>query len=284
MNPPDLLTLLAQPPVLDQVDTFTSTALAFTSRLGLGFLLLWLGSKIVGRIAKLIKKVIFGRIFDQTISSFVYSSISIGLRIILILSVFSIWGMRATTFIAIFGAFSLAIGLALQGSMSNVASGVLLLLLKPFKVGDYIKVQTWSGTVKKIELFFTTIATLDNRVVVIPNSLLTSQVLTNFSRYPERRIDVPFQVNLETDLTEAKRVLLEVCHMDPDVIKEEHSARIIMTGHHNGIATLEMQVWIPRDKLISARERLTQAGFRALKSSQIELPRQGVALLEEDQE
>lgn len=254
------------------LELLSTSIVELAIRISLGLLLLWLGSKAISKLARFIKRLIFGRIADSTISSFLYSSVSISLRILLILAVLSIWGVQTTTFIAAFGAFSLAIGLALQGSMSNVASGVLLLLLKPFVVGEFIEVQQWSGTVKKIELFFTTIATVDNKSVVIPNSLLTTQVVTNLSRHKERRIDVSFQVLLDSDLEGAKHALATVIAADDALLKEDKTAQVVITDQSQGIATLTIRGWVNRADVISTKERLAMQGLEALKHAKVKLP------------
>lgn len=253
-------------------DSIGSNFINFFARFAIGLAILWFGAKIISRLAKMFNKLFMNSSLDNTVSSFIYSSISIGLRIFLVLFVLSIWGVKTATFIAVFGAFSLAIGLALQGSMSNVASGVLILLLKPFKVDDYITVQSLSGTVKKIELFFTSIITLDNRTVVIPNSILTTQIVTNFSRYPERRVEIPFQVSLVSNIDKAHEVLNKVLEDSPHVVmKNEKESFVRLTAHSNGVATFTMYAWVKRGELLISKEQLAQNGYRALKDAKIEL-------------
>jgi small conductance mechanosensitive channel len=129
-------------------------------------------------------------------------------------------GIETTSFIAILGAAGLAIGLALQGSLSNFASGVLIIMLRPFKSGDYIEAAGKSGSVEKIEIFATELRTPDNKVVIVPNSSIMSGAITNYSREATRRIDLVIGVDYDADLKQAKQVLQSVLEADDRILKD----------------------------------------------------------------
>jgi small conductance mechanosensitive channel len=129
-------------------------------------------------------------------------------------------GIATTSFVAILGAAGLAIGLALQGSLANFAGGVLILLFKPFKVGDYIEAQGYSGTVNEIQIFNTILKSLDNKTIIIPNGNLSNDCITNYSTEPLRRVDFVFGIGYEDDIKKAKEVLLTIIKSDSRVLKE----------------------------------------------------------------
>ena len=129
-------------------------------------------------------------------------------------------GIETTSFIAILGAAGLAVGLALQGSLSNFASGVLIILLRPFKSGDYVEAGNKAGTIKKIEIFSTELRTPDNKVIIMPNSKIMSDAIVNYSRESTRRIDLVIRVDYDADLRKAKEVLKSILDNEPRILKD----------------------------------------------------------------
>lgn len=141
-------------------------------------------------------------------SSFISSLVSIVLRILLLISVASMIGVETTSFIAMIGAAGLAIGLALQGSLANFAGGVLIMLFRPFRAGDWIEGQGVSGSVDSIQIFHTTLKTADNKVVIVPNGALSNGHITNYSREPRRRADINIGIDYSSDIKRAVKCCL----------------------------------------------------------------------------
>ena len=171
------------------------------------FIGLWIISMISNTVDKALKK---GGI-DQTLRPFLKSLVSVGLKILLLLSVAGMFGMETTSFIAIFGALALAIGMALQGSLGHFASGVLLLVFRPYKVGDLVTIgggQT--GTVTGIQVFNTVLATLDNKRVIVPNGVVTSNVITNISGQGEIGVELTFGIGYGDSIDKAREIILKV--------------------------------------------------------------------------
>lgn len=156
---------------------------------------------------------------DRSLRPFFVSLLTWSLRALLLITVASMLGIQMTSFIALLGAAGLAVGLALQGSLSNFAGGVLILMLKPFKVGEYISAQGVEGDVTAIHIFNTEITTKDNKIISIPNGNLSNQMVTNFSRNPTRRVDMTFGIGYDDDFENAKRVILEIAAKDKRVLK-----------------------------------------------------------------
>jgi len=179
----------------------------------------WVAKKLSGLIKKLMER---GEI-DPTLSAFIASIIDILLMVVVVLAAIKNLGIDTTSFIAILGAAGLAIGLALQGTFGNIGSGVILILFRPFEVGNFVSVGGESGTVEAITLFNTTLLTPDNKVILIPNSAVASGNITNFSKKEERRVDFVFGIGYDDDLKLAKATLREIIDADARILKDPAS-------------------------------------------------------------
>ncbi|MBI9073387.1 MAG: mechanosensitive ion channel [Melioribacteraceae bacterium] len=179
-----------------------------------------IGKFAVKMIMRILSKVMLSKKMDETVVHFIVDLIYFCLVAFVVLASLSQIGIETTSFIAILGAAGLAIGLALQGSLSNFASGVLLIIFHPFKVGDYINAGGNEGVVENIQVFTTQIKTLDNKAVIIPNSQITSESITNFTMKENRRIDLVFGVSYGDNIPKCKKVMMEVMAADERVLKE----------------------------------------------------------------
>jgi small conductance mechanosensitive channel len=157
---------------------------------------------------------------DPSLSSFLKSMVDILLKVLLIISVMGMMGIEMTSFIAILGAAGLAVGMALSGTLQNFAGGVMILIFKPFKVGDFIDAQGYMGVVKEIQIFVTILTTPDNKTVIIPNGPLSNGSLTNFSTQPQRRVDWTFGIAYGDDYDTAKTMLLKMMDEDKRILKD----------------------------------------------------------------
>ncbi|MET6759761.1 mechanosensitive ion channel domain-containing protein [Pseudoalteromonas sp. NCIMB_1079] len=179
-----------------------------------------LGSRVAKFCSNLTEKGFAKKKVDKAVASFVSSIVYTLVFAVTILMALSQIGIETTSFIAILGAAGLAVGLALQGSLSNFASGVLIILLRPFKSGDFVEAGNKMGTVKKIEIFSTELRTPDNKVIIVPNSQIMSGAITNFSRESTRRIDLVIGVGYDADLRQAKEVLKSVLDAETRILKD----------------------------------------------------------------
>ena len=182
-----------------------------------------IGKWVAKKISGLGKRLMDRGDIDATLSEFIASIIDILLLIVVILAAINNLGIDTTSFIAILGAAGLAIGLALQGTFGNIGAGVILILFRPFEVGDFISAGGESGTVESITLFNTTLLTPDNKVILIPNSAIASGNITNFSKKEERRVDFVFGIGYDDDIKLAKTTLQEIIDADTRILKDPAS-------------------------------------------------------------
>lgn len=212
-------------------------------RVLLGVILLIAGMWLIGLAGRWIKKKIDQKDWDPTLEVFLSNLIVMGLRVLLILLVIQVMGLQMTLFAALVGSFGVAAGLALSGTLQNFASGVLILMLKPFRVGDQVAAQGQEGEVTSIQLFYTVIRTADYRTVVVPNSKLSNEVIINMSQAGRRRLDLELKVSYDIDFEYAKKSLSSALGQAGELL--------ISTDYLIGIAMLEpdgyrisVSVWV----------------------------------------
>ncbi len=199
---------------------------------------LWLISKLISFIISMMEK----KEVDESLRPFLKSVVSITLKIILIISVISVLGVPTTSFIALIGSAGLAIGLALQGSLSNFAGGILILTIKPFKKGDFITAQGESGTVFQISIFNTILKTPNNQIVYIPNGKLAGSTITNFSAESTRRLVIEWGISYNDDIPKAKAILARIIEADERILKEP-APSIVVTSLGDSSVNITSRVW-----------------------------------------
>ncbi|MBD8573499.1 mechanosensitive ion channel family protein [Pseudomonas syringae] len=239
----------------------------YGSRVLLALVTLCIGWWLINRLTNRVGALLALRNADQALQGFVRSLANIILKILLIVSVASMIGIETTSFVAAIGAAGLAIGLALQGSLSNFAGGVLILLFRPFRIGDWIEAQNVSGTVDNIQIFHTILRTGDNRTVIVPNGILSNGIITNTNRQPTRKIVFDVSVDYEADLKKAQQVLLDMAD-DPRVLKDP-APQAVVTVLGDSAITLQLRVWTKTGDMgdvvsqfnIEVRDRLKEAGI-----------------------
>lgn len=173
-------------------------------------LTLIIGFWLAGRLSRWLIRILENREIDASVQSFLSSLIGVGLKLMVLLAAAGMFGIETTSFVAIFGALAFAIGMALQGNLAHLASGILVLFFKPYKVGDFIVTQGYSGTVKEIGLFNTILTTLDNRIIIIPNGTVTSGAIENLSTNPTRKVPMTFGISYNDDIDLARAIISKV--------------------------------------------------------------------------
>ena len=201
-------------------DALKKLLLEYSPKVLTALVILIVGLFIIGLIIKMTKKVMQKRGIDETLQKFLANLLSWTLKILLFVSVVSKLGVETTSFAAILAAAGLAIGLALQGSLSNFAGGALIMIFKPFKVGDLIEAQGELGVVKEIQIFTTQITTPTNKLVIIPNGALSNGNITNFSAEGILRVDLTMGVSYDADIKQTKEVLMNVLKSNPKVLQD----------------------------------------------------------------
>jgi len=196
---------------LFDMERFSQMVTEYAPKVVGAILTLIIGFWIAGMVARAVKKLLVRNGVDETVTPFLGSLVSTGLKIMTLIAAAGIFGVETTSFVAIFGALAFAIGMALQGSLGHFASGVLLLTFKPYKVGDLVDVGGGNvGSVKEIGIFNTTLATLDNKRIIVPNGVVTSNVMTNISGQGEVGVELSYGIGYDDDIDKAKELILKV--------------------------------------------------------------------------
>ncbi|TVQ89510.1 MAG: mechanosensitive ion channel family protein [Bacteroidetes bacterium] len=230
-----------------------------------------IGLWIIGRISKLLKKSFDRREMDASLRSFLVSMIGVLLKVLLVISVMSMVGIAVTSFIAILGAAGLAVGLALSGTLQNFAGGVILLLFKPFKVGDFITAEGYSGTVEEIQIFVTFLKTPQNVTIIIPNSGLATNSLTNFSAKPIRRVDWSFGIAYGDSYDKAKEVLLKLIQEDDRILKDPEPF-IALGELADSSVEITTRVWVNAADFWGVFFDMNEKVYKAFEKEGINIP------------
>ena len=232
---------------------------AFGVRVLLALILFFVGSKIIKWIRKVVRKSFERTNADAGVSQFVDSMLKFGLYALLLFIIATKFGVESSSVAALIASAGVAIGLAVQGSLSNFAGGVLILLLKPFAVGDYIIVtqEGIEGTVKEIQIFYTKLATVDNQTVVVPNSILTNNSLTNVTARPERKLDLKVGISYDADLKKAKSLIEDMLLHDESIIQDEE-IRVFVDSLGDSAVMIGLRAWVKTEEYWATRWRLME--------------------------
>lgn len=204
----------------DAIAKIANSLVDFSFRLLIAILVLYIGKFIIKRIYKTIRRVMISRDIDVSLTTFILSLVKILLYFILIVTIVGILGIETSSFLALFASAGVAIGMALSGTLQNFAGGVLILLLKPYKVGDYIEAQGYAGKVKAIQIFHTIINTTDNKAIIIPNGSLSTSSINNYSLESYRRVDWSISLSYGTDLMAATKAIKAILLSDSRIVKK----------------------------------------------------------------
>jgi small conductance mechanosensitive channel len=231
---------------MEWVEKLEQMAITYGPKALLSLLVLWVGWKLIGVVVKVIDKGLERSNAEITLRKFLGSLIGSILKVMLVISVASMIGIQTTSFIAVLGAAGLAVGLALQGSLSNFAGGVLILLFKPFKAGDFIEAQGISGTVKDIQIFTTRILTGDNKLIYVPNGPLANGNITNYSAQSHRRVDMEFGIGYDDDIDKARATISKVINGIDTIIKTEEGREplIAIAALADSSVNFRVRVWV----------------------------------------
>lgn len=238
---------------------FLSNGLDFFWSVVIALIVWFVGAKVIRFIRKLVRKAMERRDVDKGVTQFTDSMVKYGLYIVLIIVILNVFGIQTSSVAAAVASLGLTAGLALQGSLSNFAGGVLILILKPFKVGDYIIEDTHNneGTVSEISIFYTRLKTLDNKVVVIPNGTLANASLTNVTTSDKRQIDLTFGISYDDDLKKAKAILQHIAETTEERIKDT-DIQIFVRDLAESSVNLGFRIWVPMDDYWKVRWALNE--------------------------
>jgi len=253
--------------LVQKSQTWIPMIMQYSSRVLLAVVTLAIGWWLINQLTLRVGKLLALRHADLALQGFISSLANIALKVMLIVSVASMIGIETTSFVAAIGAAGLAVGLALQGSLANFAGGVLILLFRPFRIGDWIEAQGVQGTVDNIMIFHSVLRTGDNKTVIMPNGPLSNGIITNTNRQPTRKLTYDIGVDYEADLQKAREILLDLAK-DPRVL-ESPAPEAVVSNLGDSAITVSLRLWVNTSdlggvtNLINAeiRDRLRAAGI-----------------------
>ena len=246
---------------------------AFGLKVLFALVFFFIGSKVIKWLRKIVRKSFERTGADAGVSQFVDSMLKFGLYAILVFIIATKFGVESSSVAALIASAGVAIGLAVQGSLSNFAGGILILLLKPFSVGDYIIVtqENIEGTVKEIQIFYTKLATVDNQTVVVPNSILTNNSLTNVTARPERKLDLKVGISYDADLKKAKDLVEKMLLNDPS-IRQDEEIKVFIDSLAESSVVIGLRAWVSTEEYWDTRWRLLEEIKLSFDKEGIEIP------------
>jgi small conductance mechanosensitive channel len=235
------------------------------------FLIFLIGRYLIKLINKIIKRILSRRDIEMSVKTFVGSLVNVVLTILLIISVVGALGVQTTSFAALLASAGVAIGMALSGNLSNFAGGLIVLLFKPFKVGDYIEAQNTGGTVKEIQIFHTILVTVDNKTVYIPNGALSSGAVVNYSRQDTRRIEWTFGVDYGEKYDKVKQVIESVLARETRILPTPAPFIALNTLADSSVNVI-VRVWVKSEDYWDVYYDINQAVYTTFNEQGIDFP------------
>lgn len=268
----NILDLVQNPSAWDTLlEDFVRGAGSFVGKL-VGALIIWfIGKKLVKLAQKVFEKILRKSELDESVIVFLCSLVKFVLYCLVIIIIIGTLGVETASLITVFGSAGLAIGLALQGSLSNFAGGILILITKPFQIGDYISATGLEGSVAKIDLLYTKLNTVDNKIIMIPNGTLANSSIVNVGKEDVRRVDITVGISYESDIKTAKQVFADVIKKNSLVLKDKE-IKIIVAALGASSVDIQTRVWVKSENYWDAMFELTEAYKYALDENGISIP------------
>lgn len=258
--------------VKDGLRALTEMTVSFVPKLLIAILILWVGMRLAKLLRKVIVRGLDRRNAEPSLKSFLGSLVDVLLKAMIIIMAMDVVGIKATSFIALLGAMGLAIGMAMQGTLQNFAGGVIILLMKPFKVGDYIECGNFKGYIQEIRIFHTVMRPFNGRTIVIPNSELSNKSLINHTKEDMIRLDVVASVAYGSDLQKVREVLMQVINDDPLVLHEPKPPVVAVSELGESSVDLSMWMWVKTDDYWTVWMRIRENVYNALRRNDISIP------------
>ena len=255
----------------EYVDKAVLWGLGVLPNLVMAIIIFFVGFWVIRFINKMVGRFFAKKDYDETLESFLQSFISIALKALLFVLVVTQLGVKTSSLVAIIGAAGLAIGLALQGSLANFAGGVLILIFKPFKVGDFISAQGIDGTVKEISIFNTKLSTFGNQIAILPNGQLSNGNIINFNMESTRRDKIDVGIGYGSNIKEAKEILLEICSENPN-INTEPAPEVYVGALGDSSVDLTLRFWANNDVFWAAHFYVIEQTKLRFDAAGIEIP------------
>lgn len=255
----------------NELEKFIPKLIQYGLLILLAIIVYFIGKKIVKMILKIIDKSIKRANIEPSIAGFLMAVIKVVLNGFLFIIIIGMVGIDTTSLAALVGSAGLAIGLAFQGSLSNFAGGVLIILMKPFRTGDYIISDSYEGTVTSIDIFYTRLITADNRMVVIPNGTLSNSNIINATSEPVRRLDLLIRVNYKVDINKVKEVLLNIMKLE-ERVRKDYDINIFIDDFNDTSISWAIKVWVNTDDYWGLKWDILEKIKIAFDENDIEIP------------
>lgn len=240
-------------------------------KLIIGLIIISIGFKIIKKIVNHLVHFLEKKEVDITLIKFLNSLVGVGLKIALLMPILAYWGIELSGIAALIASAGVAIGLALQGSLSNFAGGFIILLIRPFKVGDFIETIEYSGMVEEIGLFYTNLLTIDNKQILIPNGILSNGSLINYSAKENRRVDLIFSVSYDNNIPYVKNVLFDIIDKNNLALKDP-KPYVGVNAHSPSSLDFVIRVWCKTDDFLDLKHQLLEEVRLGFDKSNIEIP------------
>lgn len=269
--------------VEDLIKTATSGIISIVLKIVIALLIFAIGRWIIKRIRRVMDRIMTRREVDVSLRAFLMSLVSITLMLFLIIVIIGVLGIDTTSFIALFASAGLAIGMALSGTLQNFAGGVMILLFRPFRVGDFIEAQGQSGTVKEIQLIHTLLNTPDNKTILLPNGPVSTGIINNYSREPRRRVDWTFGIAYGDDYDVARATIAELLAADERVAKDPEPF-IALTALADSSVNIVVRAWVDSPEYWNVYFDMNERVYKVFgtKGLNIPFPQMDVHLYKEE--
>lgn len=258
--------------VKDGLRQLSELTVGFVPKLIIAIIILWIGMRLAKLLKKVIVKALEKRNAEPSLKTFLGSLVDVLLKAMIIIMAMDVIGIKATSFIALLGAMGLAIGMAMQGTLQNFAGGVIILLMKPFKVDDYIECGDYKGYIKEIRIFHTIMRPFNGRTIIIPNSELATKSLINHTKEPQIRLDIVASVAYGTDLAKAKAVLWDVVNAEPLIMKEPKEPTIAVSNLSTSSVDISLWLWTNVEDYWTLWMHIREDIYIAFNENGIEIP------------
>ena len=263
---------IATTPTDELLGDLLNKAIDFGLKVMVAFLIYIAGAWIIRKIKGILKRIFERKGVDSAVSSFVQSITSIALTVMLLITMVGILGIDTTSLAALLAGGGMAIGLALNGTVQNFAGGIMLLIFKPFKAGDFIEAQGYSGTVSELSITSTKLVTTDNRVIIIPNGILSNNIINNFSDQKFRRVDLTVDVEYGSSSDDVKQLLGSMIENDSRVLKTPAEPFIALSALKESSVEFTMRLWVNTSDYWNVYYELTEKIYKELPKNGIQFP------------
>lgn len=258
--------------IKDGLHALVQLTVEFIPKLLIAIVILWVGMKLSKMLKRVIIRALDKKGAEPSLKTFLGSLVDVLMKAMIVIMAMDVIGIKATSFIALLGAMGLAIGMALQGTLQNFAGGVIILLMKPFKVDDYIECGQYKGYIKEIRIFHTFMRPFNGRTIIIPNSELATKSLINHTKEPLIRLDVVASVAYGTDLAKVKKVLWEVINAEPLVQTEPKAPVIAVSELNNSSVDLSVWLWVKVEDYWEVWKHIREDIYIAFNNAGVEIP------------